>query len=151
MNAQVQWPTVLQVQGKLVDAETIERQYRLLARKRHPDAGGSNEAMTELNLAKDAALKWIAEQALIARQAEAARIAAAQAEVFFKQAFNQQMHAQQSVSSQWANSFGGLGNMAGAAANASASRNEEWLQRSAKEEKRKTKWERVKAIMRGER
>lgn len=31
-----------------------------LARERHPDAGGSTEAMAELNAARDAALKEIA-------------------------------------------------------------------------------------------
>jgi len=145
----VNWPVVLQVQGKPVDAQIIERQYRLLARKRHPDAGGSNEAMTELNLAKESALKWVAEQIQRQQQAEAARIAAAQAEVFFRQAFQQQMQAQQSAYQQMANSFmGGLGNMAGCANNA-ANPNPTVQEKQATEEKRRTKWERVKDILRG--
>jgi hypothetical protein len=37
----------------------IDTAYRSLARTRHPDAGGSQEAMAELNAARDAALKEI--------------------------------------------------------------------------------------------
>lgn len=37
----------------------IESSYRHLARKRHPDNGGSHEAMSELNAARDAALKEV--------------------------------------------------------------------------------------------
>jgi hypothetical protein len=37
----------------------IETAYRALTRKRHPDAGGSQEAMAELNAAREAALKEI--------------------------------------------------------------------------------------------
>ena len=39
--------------------EHIEASYRLLAKQRHPDAGGSADAMAELNAARDAALKEI--------------------------------------------------------------------------------------------
>jgi curved DNA-binding protein CbpA len=38
----------------------IERAFRTRARKCHPDTGGSNEAMVELNTARDQALKEIA-------------------------------------------------------------------------------------------
>lgn len=37
--------------------ETIETAYRALAKKRHPDSGGSQAAMSELNRARDEALK----------------------------------------------------------------------------------------------
>lgn len=37
----------------------IEGQFRQLAKERHPDAGGSHEAMAELNRARDEALKEI--------------------------------------------------------------------------------------------
>ena len=39
--------------------EEIERCYRILARQRHPDVGGSEEAMAELNKAREEALKDI--------------------------------------------------------------------------------------------
>ena len=39
--------------------EQIELAYRLLAKKAHPDTGGSHEAMAELNAARAAALKEI--------------------------------------------------------------------------------------------
>lgn len=37
----------------------IEQRYRNLAKKRHPDAGGSAEAMAELNAARDEALRAV--------------------------------------------------------------------------------------------
>lgn len=37
----------------------VEAQYRQLSRTRHPDAGGSNEAMLELNRAREEALREI--------------------------------------------------------------------------------------------
>jgi hypothetical protein len=42
-----------------VTATVIEDQFRRLAKKHHPDAGGSNELMAELNAARAAALKEI--------------------------------------------------------------------------------------------
>jgi hypothetical protein len=39
--------------------EHVEASYRLLAKERHPDAGGSADAMAELNRARDEALKEI--------------------------------------------------------------------------------------------
>lgn len=41
------------------DRTGIELQYRTLAKTRHPDAGGSVEAMAELNAARDEALREI--------------------------------------------------------------------------------------------
>lgn len=41
------------------DRVGIELQYRTLAKQRHPDAGGSEAAMAELNAARDEALKEI--------------------------------------------------------------------------------------------
>lgn len=163
MTTKIQWPIVLEVKGKPVNAEIIERQYRLLARKRHPDAGGSNEAMTELNLAKDAALKWITDQILAARQAEAARIAARQAEAAFHQSYAQQMAGTQNgAANSWGGLYGNLGGLTAAQmtavqgyANAAAySAIADVLKEAKKqehEEKRKTKWQRVKEILRGER
>lgn len=37
--------------------EHVEASYRLLAKRRHPDAGGTAEAMAELNAARDEALR----------------------------------------------------------------------------------------------
>jgi DnaJ-class molecular chaperone len=42
-------------------ADAIQAAYRAKARAAHPDAGGSDAAMAELNSARDAALKEIAE------------------------------------------------------------------------------------------
>ncbi|MCC6918922.1 MAG: J domain-containing protein [Alphaproteobacteria bacterium] len=39
--------------------DNVETAYRMLARERHPDAGGSDAKMAELNTARDAALKEI--------------------------------------------------------------------------------------------
>lgn len=43
----------------LPDRQGIVIQYRGLAKKRHPEAGGSAEAMAELNVARDEAMKEI--------------------------------------------------------------------------------------------
>lgn len=42
-----------------LDKEAVEHAYRTLARTRHPDRGGSTEAMAEINRARDAALQEI--------------------------------------------------------------------------------------------
>ncbi len=42
---------------KPVNQEVVEARYRALARERHPDAGGSHEAMARLNEARTAARK----------------------------------------------------------------------------------------------
>ena len=57
-NPKQSWREVLDLHGHPTRAQ-VEAQYRLLAKKRHPDAGGSMEAMVELNLACDEALKEI--------------------------------------------------------------------------------------------
>ena len=49
------WWDVLQVRSD-ASRETIEANYKSLAKSRHPDAGGSQEAMTELNQARQEAL-----------------------------------------------------------------------------------------------
>lgn len=46
--------------GGTVNREKITEAYRALAAKNHPDAGGSDAAMAELNAARDAALREIA-------------------------------------------------------------------------------------------
>lgn len=43
-----------------VSRDVIEANFRRLLRQRHPDAGGSHESMTELNMARVSALKEIA-------------------------------------------------------------------------------------------
>lgn len=42
------------------DRAAVERRFRELARERHPDRGGSHAMMTELNAARDAALRELA-------------------------------------------------------------------------------------------
>ncbi|MCS0497911.1 J domain-containing protein [Ancylobacter sp. MQZ15Z-1] len=54
------WRDVLElanVPGSHITRETIMAAYRRLARSKHPDAGGSETAMSELNVARDEALK----------------------------------------------------------------------------------------------
>jgi hypothetical protein len=50
------WWDVLECRAD-ASRDVIEAQYRRLAKDRHPDAGGSSDAMAELNAARDAALK----------------------------------------------------------------------------------------------
>ncbi len=53
------WRDVLGVRGQAISREQLEDAYRALVRQRHPDAGGSHEAMTALNRARDQAMKEI--------------------------------------------------------------------------------------------
>lgn len=53
------WRDVLEI-GNNLTREGIESQFRRLLRSRHPDAGGSHDAMTELNVAREKALREIA-------------------------------------------------------------------------------------------
>jgi hypothetical protein len=54
------WREVLGLQTiETVTRHHIEAEYRLLARERHPDRGGSHEAMSELNIARELALAEI--------------------------------------------------------------------------------------------
>lgn len=50
------WWDILQVRPD-ASRDVIEGNYRRLARERHPDSGGSDVMMAELNAARDAALK----------------------------------------------------------------------------------------------
>lgn len=49
------WREVMTIEGRATP-EIIEQRYKALARIHHPDAGGSHDAMAELNAARDAAL-----------------------------------------------------------------------------------------------
>lgn len=51
------WRVVLQLNGAPVTREAIDVAFRALAKTRHPDVGGSHEAMAELNAAKAEAYK----------------------------------------------------------------------------------------------
>lgn len=53
------WWDVLQVRRDS-PKDAVEANFRRLMRDRHPDTGGSHEAMTELNLARAAALRELA-------------------------------------------------------------------------------------------
>ncbi len=54
------WREVMQFStGHHPNADEISERHRRLARDRHPDAGGSDAAMAELNAARDAALKEV--------------------------------------------------------------------------------------------
>lgn len=52
------WREVLGIRD-VVDRLFVQDRYRALARKRHPDAGGSPEEMVELNRARDEAIREI--------------------------------------------------------------------------------------------
>lgn len=55
------WREVFGIAGdRNVTREFIEAQYRSLAHVRHPDKGGTHEAMSELSAARDAALREVA-------------------------------------------------------------------------------------------
>jgi len=53
------WREVLDLDDVWIDRETVEAAFRARAKECHPDAGGSNEAMAELNAARDQALREI--------------------------------------------------------------------------------------------
>lgn len=146
MNAQKQWFDVLGIGGRQIDEAVVERTYRRLAKQRHPDAGGSHEAMTDLNLAKDAALQWVASErkkkVQAAQQAEAAKRAAEYAAFAFQNSYQQQMQQMAGISAQYQQAANAhLGSVMGAACGAVAA--------AAKEEKRKTKLQRIREIFRG--
>jgi len=55
------WRAVLGIaEGTPLTKAVIESFYRDVARRAHPDAGGSNDQMAELNAARDAALRELA-------------------------------------------------------------------------------------------
>jgi hypothetical protein len=54
------WREVLGISDDVrIDTETIDHCYRVRAKRAHPDAGGSHEAMAELNAAREQALREI--------------------------------------------------------------------------------------------
>lgn len=53
------WRDILQV-GDYASRDTIEANFKRLAKDRHPDAGGSADQMAELNNARETALREIA-------------------------------------------------------------------------------------------
>jgi hypothetical protein len=50
------WWEVLQIRPDSTK-DVIEQSYKILAKQKHPDAGGSAEAMSELNVAREEALR----------------------------------------------------------------------------------------------
>lgn len=66
------WRAVLELQAPRVRAEEVVARFRLLAKRLHPDVGGSNEKMVELNVAKTEALKEIAQAVNLPQWAYAA-------------------------------------------------------------------------------
>ena len=53
------WRDVLELDGLTSSRQNVETCYRALAKKHHPDTGGTAEAMAELNRARDEALREI--------------------------------------------------------------------------------------------
>jgi len=59
--AKVDWREILQFHPQTnVTAQMVQNAFRALAAKRHPDAGGSHDSMSELNAARAAALAELA-------------------------------------------------------------------------------------------
>ena len=57
------WRSVLGIQGDGIDREVVEARYRSLARRKHPDAGGSHDDFIRLQDARSAALAEIGAEA----------------------------------------------------------------------------------------
>lgn len=59
MSNTVNWPKVLKIEdGSTISEQLIGEQFRELAKVRHPDHGGSTQAMQELIAARKAGLDW---------------------------------------------------------------------------------------------
>jgi len=104
------WREVLQLQSPSVSKNQVESRFRILAKSAHPDAGGSTEAMTELNLAKREALMEISRPPAPVVQHPLGQF---QNNASQQQAMNAGMGQQQGWYGQ------GLGNMYGSSAGAS--------------------------------
>jgi hypothetical protein len=116
LQASRDWPQILHFNaGDTITEAEVEKRYKIAAKKAHPDLGGSNEDMTQVNLAKHLALAWIAKE----REREIARIREeAQKKAYspsyavmgqYASAITQQMMAQQQAAMQ-SEILGGLGN-----------------------------------------
>ena len=57
------WQVVLELQDLMLPPtrDDVEMAYRRLARLRHPDLGGTADAMAELSRAREEAYAWLAE------------------------------------------------------------------------------------------
>jgi len=131
MDAAKEWPRILDFgTGATITEDLVESRYRKLAKKYHPDAGGSNEDMQQLNLAKQFALRWIANEkqrreiekqneARIAERLVELNRALRQQSAFSAQAYQQQVNEFSAWQQQWANqSLGGIGGLGQRMANA---------------------------------
>lgn len=106
-----EWRDVLQLRTSVITKDEVEAQYRRLARLRHPDMGGSNNAMTELNIAKQTALAELERQP----------VQSTTTSYEYMNAQNPMNSvngwAAQSQQANWDSMLGGLGNAGGAAYN----------------------------------
>lgn len=120
MDAQKEWPSILKFgTGDTVTVRLVEQRYRQLAKKYHPDAGGSDEDMQQLNLAKQLALKWIENERNRQEQAKRLIVHVAAAQEQMHQ-FNQSYAYQQQQMAGWASAMGGYASSAGASQSAKA-------------------------------
>lgn len=108
MNAEMEWPSILEFDtGTTITARLVEQRYRKLAKKYHPDAGGSDADMQQLNIAKNLALKWIATERKRQEQVAQYAIQVAGIQKQHKQIADAYAYQQQQFSD-WANSMNSM-------------------------------------------
>lgn len=114
MDATKEWPAILKFgNGATITEELVSQHYRDQAKKYHPDAGGIDADMQQLNLAKQLALKWIAGERQRQEEIKRAEQVALQ---HFRAAQNaiSSVYQQQAAASQnFASQLGNLGWMPG--------------------------------------
>lgn len=122
MNAVREWPTILQFgTGETISETLVEKKYRQLAKKYHPDAGGTDAEMQELNHAKQLALAWIVRERQRLVLAERQTRQAPNMEAMHRVA-QQYSAANQQQTAWWMNGMGGLGAASAAQGMADVSR-----------------------------
>jgi DnaJ-class molecular chaperone len=129
LNAAREWPQILGFgTGATITESLIEQKYRKLARKYHPDAGGTTDDMTQLNLAKQLALKWVKDER---DKLAALQVVARQQEQMFNQAQQINAQMQQQMANMYSDLAGQLGGLGAQNFNAQQSANAQMQQQMA--------------------